>query len=266
MRIAIIAQEEPVCFSPFFVGLINQRYKDIAVVVIAGDRGAGNHPKTLKQKIENVYILWLLLEPYGFLRNLFIILRQKFFKLLGPLRQIFDNRSVEVVAKKYKIPIIYAQDLNSLDFVNKLKEFALDVIINQTEMLLKEDILQVAKKGIINRHASLLPHFRGRLGSFWSHANQPPEYGVTIHFVNKEIDAGDIILQKKFDLDPKISYAKVLDLLFADAVNLMVEALKKLEDPKFIPLVNNYSDTKTYLFPTLKQVKEYRKILKERRK
>lgn len=266
MRIAIIAQEEPVYFSPFFIELIKARKKDVVLVVIAGDRGAGSHPKTFKQKLENIYILWLLLEPYGFIRNLFIMLTQKFFKLLGPVREFVDKRSVEVAAKRNKIPVIYTQDLNSLDFVNKLKEFSLDVVINQTEMLLKSDILAVPKKGIVNRHASLLPHFRGRLGSFWSHTNQPPEYAVTIHFVNKDIDAGDIILQKQFEIDSKSSYTKVLDLLFFDAVNLMLEALGKIEDPNFVGLVNNYVGTKIYLFPTLKDIKEYRRILKERRK
>jgi len=265
MRIVIIGQEEAVYFSPFLRSIIEARPKDIVAVVIAGDRGAGSHPKTLRQKLENIYILWLIMEPYGFLRNLCIGVLQSLIRLLGPLVSPLDKRSIYGVARKYNIPIINSCDLNSQEFIEKLRKFSPDVVINQTELLLKEELLAVPKIGIINRHASLLPHFRGRLGSWWSHAAEPPEYGVTIHFVDKEIDSGPIIMQKRYLIDQRVSYCKVLDAIFNDAPNLMLEALARIEKPDFAPLPNKYQGTKTYLFPTLKEVKAYRALLKKRR-
>ncbi len=265
MKIVIIGQEEPVYFSPFLRSIIEARPKDMAAVVIAGTRGAGSHPKTFRRKLENIYILWLILEPYGFIRNLGIGVLQSFIKLLGPLGLFLDKRSIRAVARRYNIPIINAGDLNSPEFVEKLRQFSPDLIINQTELLLKEGILSVPKIGIINRHASLLPHFRGRLGSWWSHASYPPEYGVTIHFVDKGIDSGPIILQKKYTLDPRFSYCQVLDSLFQDAPNLMLEALDKIQLTGFVPIVNSYQGTKTYLFPSLQEVKAYREAMKKRR-
>jgi methionyl-tRNA formyltransferase len=265
MKIVIIGQEEPVYFSPFLRAVIEARPRDIVAVVIAGDRGAGSHPKTLRQKLENIYILWLLMEPYGFGRNLFIGITQGFIKLLGPAGSFLDKRSMAAAARKYRIPVVYLSDLNSSACIEKLKEFSPDVIINQTERLLKQEILSVPRIGVINRHASLLPHFRGRLGSWWSHAAQPPEYGVTIHFVDKEIDSGPIIIQKKYSIDGKSSYCKVLDILFKDAPNVMLEALDKLDKSGFVPFANQYQGTKTYLFPALPEVKAYREVLKKRR-
>lgn len=266
MRIVIIGQEEPVYFSPFLRSIIEAKPKDVVLVVIAGERGAGSHPKTFRQKLENIYILWLIMEPFGFLRNLWIGLWQRLLRLLGPFGYLLDKRSIKGAASKHNIPIIFAENLNSQEFIRKLRQFSPDVVINQTESLLKEEILAVPKLGIINRHASLLPHFRGRLGSWWSHAEEPPEYGVTIHFVDKEIDSGPIIIQKKYSIDQRVSYRKVLDILFNDAPSLMLEALAKLEKPGFVPLPNMYQGTTTYLFPTLKQVKDYRILLKKRRK
>ena len=265
MRIVIIGQEEAVYFSPFLRSIIESRPKDIAAVVIAGDRGAGSHPKTLRQKLENIYILWLIMEPYGFIRNLCIGVLQSSIKLLGPLGAFLDKRSICSAAHRYNIPILNSLDLNSPEFIEKLKEFAPDVIINQTELLLKEGILSVPKIGILNRHASLLPHFRGRLGSWWSHAAEPPEYGVTIHFVDKEIDSGPIIIQKKYSIDQRSSYCKVLDIFFKDAPSLMLEALDRIQKKDFVPITNQYQGTKTYLFPSLQEVKAYRETLKRRR-
>ncbi len=266
MRIVIIGQEEPVYFGPFLRGIIEAIPNEVVMVVIAGSRGAGSHPKTFMEKLKNIYILWLIMEPYGFLRNLFIRLRQKLILILGPLGKAFDRRSIQGAARKHNIPIVHTEDVNSKDFILKLKEFVPDVVINQSELLLKEEILAIPKIGFLNRHASLLPHFRGRLGSFWSHAQEPAEYGVTIHFVDKEIDSGAIIVQKKFDIDPRVSYAKVLDLLFKDAVDIILEALDKIKKPDFTPLPNEYKGMQTYLFPTLEEAKSYRKALKKRRK
>jgi len=266
MRIVIIGQEEAVYFSPFLRSIIESRPKDIAAVVISGDRGAGSHPKTLRQKLENIYILWLIMEPYGFIRNLCIGVFQSFIRFLGPLGSALDKRSIRGAARRHNIAILNAHDLNSPEFIEKLKQLSPDVIINQTELLLKEGILYVPKIGVLNRHASLLPHFRGRLGSWWSHATEPPEYGVTIHFVDKEIDSGPIIVQKKYSIDPRSSYCKVLDIFFKDAPSLMLEALDKIQKKDFVPLSNQYRGTKTYLFPSLQEVKAYRDTLKRRRR
>ncbi|MCM8814294.1 MAG: hypothetical protein NC924_10260, partial [Candidatus Omnitrophica bacterium] len=64
MKIVIIAQEEAVYFSPFLRRVIAARPRDVSAVVIAGSRGAGNHPKTLRQNLRDLYTLWLMLEPY----------------------------------------------------------------------------------------------------------------------------------------------------------------------------------------------------------
>jgi len=266
MRIVIIGQEEPVYFSPFLRSIIETKPKDVVLIVISGNRGAGSHPKTFRQKLENIYILWLIMEPFGFLRNVWIGLWQGLIRLLGPIGFLLDRRSIQGIARKYNIPVVFAEDLNSKEFIQKLRQFSPDVVINQTELLLKEEILSVAKIGVINRHASLLPHFRGRLASWWSHAAEPPEHGVTIHFVDKEIDAGSIIMQKKFEIDPRVSYSKALDLLFNDAPSLMFEALEKVQKTDFVPTPNQYKGTKTYLFPTLREVKAYRAVLKRRRR
>ncbi|MDD5194960.1 MAG: formyltransferase family protein [Candidatus Omnitrophica bacterium] len=266
MRIAIIGQEEPVYFSPFLRSIIEARPKEVVLAVIAGKRGAGSHPKTFRQKLENIYALWLIMEPCGFARNLLLGVWQNFVRLLGPLGACLDKRSIYGAARKYNIPVINCCNLNSRDFIERLKGFSPDIIINQTELLLEDEILSAPKIGIINRHASLLPHFRGRLASFWSHAAEPPEYGVTIHFVDKEIDSGPIIVQKKYSINPRMGYSKVLDILFSDALSLMLEALEKVQEPGFAPIANQYQGTSTYLFPSLKQARAYRATLKKRRR
>lgn len=265
MRIVIIGQEEPIYFGPFFRRIIEEKSSEIECVAIVGNRGIGSHPKTFLEKIKNIYSLWLLFEPFAFFKNLTIKCFQKTLFLFDLLGSRLDKRTIQGLAKKKNIPLIFTNDINSEDFFRQLEPYAPDIIINQSELIIRDKLLSLPKIGILNRHASLLPRFRGRVGSFWAHAEKEPEYGVTIHLVDQKIDSGPIIVQERYHIDPSLAYGTIIDILFQKSVSLMLQALKKLEDPNFSYLPNNFQGTPTYGFPSLKNIRDYRKTLKARR-
>lgn len=65
--------------------------------------------------------------------------------------------------------------------------------------ILKADVLAVPEIGSLNFHPSLLPHGRGKAPNFWALRNNTP-FGVTIHWVDEEIDSGDIAFQRGIDV------------------------------------------------------------------
>lgn len=265
MKIVIIGQEEPIYFGPFFRKIIEAKSSEIVLITLVGNRGIGSHPKTFWAKLKNIYCLWRLFEPSGFFKTLRITCYQKIISFLRLTGTRYDKRSIQGIALEKNIPLLFVDKLHSPKFYHTLKEYDPDIIINQSEQIIQKELLSIPKIGILNRHASLLPHFRGRVGSFWAHAEKSPEYGVTIHFVDEKIDSGPIVLQKKYALDPSLSYTSILDALFQLSVPLMLEALKKLENPSFSLLPNNYNTTTPYKFPSLKKIQDYRKTLKQRR-
>lgn len=266
MRIAIIAQEEPVCFGPFLRRIMEVRRQEVVCVAIAGSRGAGSHPKTLRQRLADLYIHWLIMEPAGFCRSLAITLGARLVALLGLTGSRLDRRSVAGMARTLGIPVVPVTDVNGPEFIATLRSHAPDVIINQSERLLKQPLLELAPLGVVNRHASLLPRFRGRLASFRGHAAEPPEYGITIHLVDQGLDTGPIILQRRLELDPRLPYAAILDLLFRQSVPPMLEALDLLARPGFVPAENRHQGTTAWQFPTLAEVRRYRQVMALRRR
>ncbi|MDR3000513.1 MAG: hypothetical protein LBU89_04530 [Fibromonadaceae bacterium] len=66
--------------------------------------------------------------------------------------------------------------------------------------IVKESFFSIPKIGTLNFHPSYLPYNRGKHPSFWNIIEEVP-YGVTIHFVDKGIDSGDIIFQKEIAKD-----------------------------------------------------------------
>lgn len=58
----------------------------------------------------------------------------------------------------------------------------------------------------INLHPSLLPLFKGANAIKESYKSDMKVAGVSIHYVNEELDSGQIIAQKAFDKTPNMSF------------------------------------------------------------
>ena len=68
--------------------------------------------------------------------------------------------------------------------------------------LLPEAILAVPPLGSINVHSSLLPKYRGAAPINWAILNGEKTTGVSIMYMAKALDAGDVILQKSTPIGP----------------------------------------------------------------
>ena len=70
------------------------------------------------------------------------------------------------------------------------------IVVAAYGKVLPEELLNYPKYGSINVHSSLLPAYRGAAPINWAILDGLEETGVTIMYMAKELDAGDIILQK----------------------------------------------------------------------
>ncbi len=71
------------------------------------------------------------------------------------------------------------------------------IVVAAYGKILPEDILNAPKYGSINVHSSLLPRYRGAAPINWAILDGETETGVSIMYMAKELDAGDVILQKR---------------------------------------------------------------------
>ncbi len=55
---------------------------------------------------------------------------------------------------------------------------------------------------VINFHNSLLPRYAGLFATSWAIINGEKIHGITWHYVTKQIDAGDVCIQKTIDIHP----------------------------------------------------------------
>lgn len=71
------------------------------------------------------------------------------------------------------------------------------IVVAAYGKILPEDILNAPKYGSINVHSSLLPRYRGAAPINWAILDGETETGVSIMYMARELDAGDVILQKR---------------------------------------------------------------------
>lgn len=136
---------------------------------------------------------------------------------------------VKTVAQESGIPVFQFEKIRC-DGVQPLKSLEPDIMITAAYgQILSEEVLAIARHGVINVHASLLPTYRGSAPVQWALINGEKEVGVTIMQTASGVDTGDIILQKSISLNGLENTAEVLDLLADLGSGALLEALDAIE-------------------------------------
>jgi methionyl-tRNA formyltransferase len=104
--------------------------------------------------------------------------------------------SVANTARDYGLKVITPEDANTSE-VEKLvaasdPEFVFSFYYRS---MLKTPLLNVARRGALNMHGSLLPKYRGRAPVNWAILRGERETGATLHYMVDRADAGDIVDQ-----------------------------------------------------------------------
>jgi len=117
------------------------------------------------------------------------------------------------------------------ELIRLIKNYEPDLVVLSGFMRILTEVFTSNIKAI-NLHPSLLPKYKGAKAIEQSFLSQDKECGVSVHHVNGELDAGEIILQKSFlrsDGETLESFsAKIKELEFS----IMPEAIEKVLDAK----------------------------------
>jgi methionyl-tRNA formyltransferase len=94
--------------------------------------------------------------------------------------------------------------------------------------ILTHEILALPTVGFLNVHASLLPRYRGSAPINWALINGDQETGVTIQWVEYEVDTGPIFLQERLPINEEDNYGTLYAKLADRGAVLLIQALEML--------------------------------------
>ena len=121
------------------------------------------------------------------------------------------------------------------------------VVVVAYGRILPREFLNAPKRGCINVHFSLLPKYRGAAPVNWAIINGETKTGVTTMFIEEELDAGPILLQKETSIGPSEMAPELMVRLSQMGAELLKETVDQLDtitprpqrkrDASFAPLL-----------------------------
>jgi phosphoribosylglycinamide formyltransferase-1 len=162
---------------------------------------------------------------------------------------VCDNPGVAAIGRArragIKVALIKRNDFASKQefeaaIIRHLEENKIDLIALAGFMrVLSPEFVQRFKARILNIHPSLLPSFKGEEGIKDAFEYGVKVTGVTVHFVDEEMDHGPIILQKEIKIEETDTLEslesrihKVEHKLYPEALKLFVEGRLSIEGRK----------------------------------
>jgi methionyl-tRNA formyltransferase len=113
------------------------------------------------------------------------------------------------------------------DFLKKLHP---DIIcVASLSQLLKKEVLDIPKHGVLNLHPSQLPKYRGAFPWFWQYYMFEREFGVTVHRLDQGEDTGPIVKQVPMPVPLGMDVAEAIELAANIGAKLMAEAVDEIE-------------------------------------
>jgi len=176
------------------------------------------------------------------------------YKLYGGKCNI--RHAAKVIGADFRV----VKDLNAKEYVNHVRELAPDLIISYSvPQIIRQELLDVPKYGIINVHGALLPHYRGCMPSFWYLFNNEKQGGATVHYMSATIDGGDICMQGNVDISDCQTMFQLMRKTKELGGRLVAETVRKLADGTLETHPCDTSNGSYYTWPTAEQARQFRK-------
>lgn len=137
---------------------------------------------------------------------------------------------VKVLAESKGIPVYQPERIKNEEFTAFLKTIEADIyVVVAYGQILSQEILDIPRFGCVNVHGSLLPKYRGAAPIQWSVINGDTKTGVTIMYMDKTCDTGDMILKREMDIFPHDTYETLHDRMAPIGASALMEALELIE-------------------------------------
>ena len=121
---------------------------------------------------------------------------------------------------------------NSEEVMPHIRELDLDIIVFGGTRIIRGEILDYPKHGVVNSHPGLLPECRGSASPAWSVYHDIP-IGSSTHFCDNGVDTGQLLLRREVPVKRGMKYEDLCYETLVLAGILMKEALMSYEQGRW---------------------------------
>jgi methionyl-tRNA formyltransferase len=240
MKIAYLTTDDPLYLPSFFERVLSSRADQSAVFVV---------PPLYKNQT-TLSAARRYLRTFGLRAAVGLTARVARAKL--------SRRSVERACERHGVPCDTIDDVNAPEFLERLRSLGTELIVSVScPQIFKQPLIELPSRGCLNIHGAILPAYRGVMPSFWMLANGEQEAGVSIFFVNEDIDAGELCAQRSFSIKPGETLDEFLRRSKGIAAELLLELLSQIEAGTVVSTPLDLSKGSYYSWPKREDVRRF---------
>ncbi|BEE04068.1 methionyl-tRNA formyltransferase [Aeromonas veronii] len=187
----------------------------------------------------------------------------KFHRILkGVYHSLFKRgKSLEKFCFDKTVPYNKIYKGNDVSITSWVKDLNPDlIVVFSMSQLLKKDLIDIPKLGVINLHPSMLPEYRGPNPDFWQYYNMEMNPGVTVHYIDEGEDTGDILFQERVHIPLGTKSPERLDKLIGGVgSSLLLKAIQAIKSGS-APRIPQPSHSSTFRARNLKS-EEHKEII-----
>lgn len=140
------------------------------------------------------------------------------------------------IASEGGVPLIHLGSMQDEDVLDRVRCLEPDfLLVACFPMILGGPWLTLPKQMCLNLHPSVLPSYRGPTPLFWQFREGEHETGVTLHVIEENVDAGDIVAQSVMPLSVGVRFSETNAKLADTGAALMVDMLQRMSAGIAVP-------------------------------
>ncbi len=170
-------------------------------------------------------------------------------------KKVLTPSPVKEAAVKHEIPVLQPEKISGSKEMEQIIEWQPDLIVTAAfGQFLPTKLLDVPTFGAINVHASLLPKYRGGAPVHYALIKGEKETGISIIYMEKKMDAGDILAQRSLTITREDDVGTLFDRLSLLGRDLLIDTLPELLKGNITAVPQN--EEKVTFSPNIKREEE----------
>jgi methionyl-tRNA formyltransferase len=162
-------------------------------------------------------------------------------RIIGRKKELYIPETKQL-ALENNIDVFQPQKLSGSPEIEQLKAMNADLIITAAYgQFLPTSFLNSAKIAAINVHASLLPEYRGAAPINWAIIDGKKLTGISIMYMVKEMDAGDIISTAEVGIDDEDNASDLFEKMAEVGTELLLETIPNIVSGNINPIKQDES-------------------------
>ena len=163
-------------------------------------------------------------------------------KQIGRGRAI-NHTEIGQLAIDLDLNFIPVDSFADLQFKNKINNLKADLFVVVAFRILPDYLIGLARFGAINLHTSLLPKYRGAAPIQHAILNGEKITGISTFQIERKVDVGAIILQKKISIDPDDNFGSLSEKMSIEGSEIMIRSIDLIMRGNYESIIQDESSS-----------------------